>query len=81
MVVGDYLDRWLQDRRTKRIQKARNEGAEEGRAQGRAQGTTEGQARTHAMWEEWNNRRMAAEATGARFDELPPTVQANGREE
>ena len=61
MVVADYItERWLNPLK-KRLR-------EEARAEGRAQG----EARTQAAWEAWNERRMAAEASGEPFDEPPP---------
>ena len=36
----------------------------------------EGRAETQAKWEEWNKRRMEAEAKGVPFDEPPPSSQA-----
>ena len=41
-------------------------------AEGRAAGRAEGEAQTQATWEAWNERRMAAEASGEPFDEPPP---------
>ena len=57
MVVADYItQRWL------------NPLKERLREEGRAQGD----ARTQATWEAWNERRVAAEASGEPFDEPPP---------
>ena len=61
MVVADYItQRWLNPLK-KRLR-------EEAIAEGRAQG----EARNQAAWEAWNERRMAAEASGEPFDEPPP---------
>ena len=61
MVVADYItQRWLNPLK-KRL---REEAIAEGRAQGEAQ--------NQAAWEAWNERRLAAEASGEPFDEPPP---------
>ena len=41
-------------------------------ARGRAAGLKEGQATERAQWQEWNRRRMDAEANGQPFNEPPP---------
>ena len=46
-------------------------GREEGRAEGREAGLQEGREMLR-RWEEWNRRRLAAEARGERFEEPPP---------
>ena len=55
-----------------------------GEARGEARGQARGQARGEALasrrWEEWNQRRMEAEARGERFDEPPPVFKGNGTE-
>ena len=55
--------------REKKRREARQEGREEGREEGRAE--------TNAAWDEWNQRRIQAEATGEPFAEPPPSA-ANG---
>ena len=45
-----------------------NQGKQEGLREGRQEGRQETQQR----WEEWNRRRMQAEARGERFEEPPP---------
>ena len=35
----------------------------------------EGRRETHAQWEAWNTRRLAAERNGAEFDEPPPSLE------
>ena len=51
-------------------------GLQEGRAEGRGEGLDEGlRAGRREMlqrWEDWNRRRMQAEARGERFEEPPP---------
>ena len=53
------------------LQEGRAEGREEGRAEGREAGLQEGREMLR-RWEEWNRRRLAAEARGERFEEPPP---------
>ena len=38
----------------------------------------EGRRETHAQWEAWNARRLAAERNGAAFDEPPPSLEGPG---
>ena len=58
------------------LQEGRAEGREEGREAGRGEGLDEGlragRRETQQRWEEWNRRRMQAEARGERFEEPPP---------
>ena len=35
----------------------------------------EGEAAQQKKWEEWNERRMEAEARGEAFNEAPPTLE------
>ena len=55
-----------------------------GEARGEARGQARGQARGEALasrrWEEWNQRRMEAEARGERFDEPPPVYEIDETE-
>ena len=39
------------------------------------QGRREGRQETQQRWEEWNRRRLEAEARGERFEEPPPGEQ------
>jgi predicted transposase YdaD len=55
--------------REKKRREARQEGREEGREEGRAE--------TNAAWDEWNQRRIQAEANGEPFAEPPPSA-SNG---
>ena len=48
------------------------EGRVEGRAEGRVEGLAEGRATERAQWQDWNRRRLAAEAAGQPFHEPPP---------
>ena len=52
-----------------------------GEERGRAEGLAEGHAEERQMWMEWNERRLAAEAAGEKFDESPPpSISSNGSE-
>ena len=50
------------------VEKVRAEGIEQGKAEGIEQGI----AAAYQQWQEWNTRRMDAEAKGLPFDEPPP---------
>ena len=59
----------------RRYEAGLQKGREEGRAEGREAGLQAGREESQEMlrrWEEWNRRRMAAEARGERFEEPPP---------
>ena len=43
-------------------------------AQARAEGRAEGRAEAYVAWEDWNRRRVEAEATGETFNETPPSL-------
>ena len=65
---GDFvmvMSTWVRQKQFER-------GQAEGRAEGQAEGRAEGQAERQARWEEWNRRRMDAEAQGRPFTEPPP---------
>ena len=53
--------------------KGRAEGEAKGRAEGEAKGRAEGETKERDLWIDWNNRRLAAEARGEKFTELPPS--------
>jgi hypothetical protein len=44
-----------------------------GRTEGRTEGRAEGRAEANRQWQEWNQRRMDAEANNRPFDEPPPS--------
>ena len=44
----------------------------DGREEGLDEGLRAGRRETQQRWEEWNRRRLAAEACGERFEEPPP---------
>ena len=88
MVVAHYLDQWLKKRQEERLARAvaaaraeaESQGLERGLEQGLEQGLAIGQVETQRLWEEWNSRRLAAEAAGLPFDEPPPSLHHNGHE-
>ena len=50
------------------------------RTRGREEGHTQGFVEAHEKWEEWNERRLAAEAAGEDFSEPPPShPDSNGK--
>ena len=66
-----------EQRREEARMKGHAEGRAEGHAEGRAEGRAEAEAEVRAEWEAWNERRMAAEASGEPFDEpLPGTTSS-----
>ena len=67
--IGDLL-MYLTRKFMADVAKIRAEGVEEGRV--------EGIAVTHRQWQDWNTRRMEAEAKGEPFNEPPPTPPENG---
>ena len=76
MVVGDYLRKKL----IEPLEERRRQEAEQRREEARARGHAEGRAINQAEWVAWNERRMAAEASGVAFDEPPPGTSSNGDE-
>ena len=84
MVVAHYLDQWLKKRQEERIARAVAAAVAAARAEAESQGMEQGLARgiaqASSLWEEWNGRRLAAEAAGMPFDEPPPSLHPNGQE-
>ena len=80
MVVGDYLRKKLIEPLEERRRQEAEQRREEARARGHAEGRAEGRATKQAEWVAWNERRMAAEASGVAFDEPPPGISSNGDE-
>ena len=84
MVIARDIHKWFEDRRKKRFAEIRAEGIQEGEArgeargiekgrqEGRVEGKHEGRQEERGLWEEWNARRMDAEARGEDFLEPPP---------
>ena len=65
MLVSQYLIEKYHNKR-------RREGREEGREEGIKVGRVEGREERQQQWEEWNRRRMEAEAANRPFTEPPP---------
>ena len=84
MLAESFLKRRYQEGRQEGREEGRQEGREEGRQEGVQEGREEGrqegvqegiqvgQRNTQQRWEEWNRRRMDAEAKGEKFEEPPP---------
>ena len=64
VVIAKSLEKWLEDRRKKRLEAARQEGLSKGREEGRQE--------NQKAWAQWNARREAATTRGEIFTELPP---------
>lgn len=56
---------------------ARARARAEGRAEGHAEGHAEGRREALAAVQEWNERRLAAEARGEPFNEPPPSIEVD----
>ena len=86
MVVGDYLRKKLIEPLEERREKRRRESirirleAEATLGAMRAEARAEARLEVQSAWEAWNERRMAAEASGVAFDEPPPGTSSNGDE-
>ena len=63
----------MRRREERRVEEAENRGW----SQGFAQGFTEGIAQERAKWQDWNRRRLAAEAEGRPFNEPPPSAPSS----
>lgn len=81
MVVGDYLRKRLIEPLEERRRQEAEQRQREAREKGLAEGLAEGRAQGQAAWEAWNERRLAAEANGEPFDELPPQLSSSDRSE
>ena len=78
MIIGGIdltmlLSDFIQARREKRIETAREVAKAEGIAEGIVEGIAEGEARVYRKFAEWDRRRKEAEARGEEFTEPPPT--------
>ena len=60
MVLAHGIEKWLENRRKKRIAAAREQGRTE----------------ANEAWSAWNTRRLDAEARGLPFTEPPPNGKA-----
>ena len=67
--LNPLREKWIK-REEEAMEKSRKEGSEQGREQGREQGSAD----ANAIWEAWNERRLAAEAKGEPFDEPTPAT-------
>ena len=73
--LGDIF-MYLTSRFRTDVEKVRAEGIEQGKAegieQGKVEGIEQGITAAYQQWQEWNTRRIDAEAKGQPFDEPPP---------
>ena len=65
MTIAKILNRSFVERRIAEIRA-------EGNAEAEAKGEVKGLTKANLLWQEWNRRRMDAEAEGHSFDEPPP---------
>ena len=76
MILAQGIADRLKERREKfkkeLIEQGRAEGLAEARAKAIAEGEARGIARLAAKVADWNERRLASEARGEKFDEPPP---------
>ena len=68
MVISNWVERKLEERRIRREDAIREEGREEGRVEGRAEGREEGFEQGRA----YERKRIADEVNGKGFD-VPPS--------
>ena len=69
--IAMLAESFLKRRYEAGLQEGRAEGREEGREAGLQEGRAEGREMLQ-RWQEWNRRRLEAEARGERFEEPPP---------
>ena len=65
LVLAESIRDGIKARRRKQVAQAR--------AEARAE-AFEGRAEAYVAWEDWNRRRVEAEATGETFNETPPSL-------
>ena len=70
--IAMLAESFLKRRYEAGLQDGRAEGREEGRDQGRDEGIQAGRRETQQRWQEWNQRRLEAQARGEEFEEPPP---------
>ena len=69
MLVSQYL---IEKYKNKRHREGREEGIKVGEERGIKIGEEKGREERQQQWEEWNRRRMEAEAANRPFTEPPP---------
>ncbi len=72
VVIAKSLEKWLEDRRKRRLEAAREVARKEGLQKGIQEGRQEGRVEERQMWVQWLARREEAEARGETFTEPPP---------
>lgn len=68
VVIAKSIEKWLEDRRRRRLETAQEAAREAALKEGREEGRVE----ERQIWLEWLNRRQEAESRGERFNEPPP---------
>ncbi len=68
MVISNWVERKLEERRIRREDAIRAEGREEGREEGRAEGRVEGREEGFEQGRAYERKRIADEANGKGFD-------------
>ena len=72
MVISNWVERKLEERRIRREDAIRAEGREEGRAEGREEGRVEGREEGFEQGRAYERKRIADEVNGKGFD-VPPS--------
>ncbi len=72
VVIAKSLEKWLEDRRKRRLEAAREVARKEGIQKGIQEGREKGRVEEREFWLEWLARREEAEARGETFTEPPP---------
>ena len=72
MVISNWVERKLEERRIRREDAIRAEGREEGRAEGRVEGRVEGREEGFEQGRAYERKRLADEVNGKGFD-MPPS--------
>jgi hypothetical protein len=68
VVIAKSIEKWLEDRRRRRLEAAREIALKEGHEEGRQ----EGRAEERQLWRDWLARREEAQNRGKTFTEPPP---------
>ena len=79
--IAMILTKWSNQARVEQaLEQGRAEGRAEGRAKGRAEGRAEGRSAENRQWQEYLDRRAAAEKAGLPFNEPRPQPPDTSRD-
>lgn len=78
MVLGEQLQRWFRQREQERVDRAVAERVAEARAEAEAEIRAAAFSQARTQLDEWNRRRLEAEANNEPFDEPPPIFGSDG---